>query len=480
MTGLRCADVEARFVDAFDGRLDPAESVRFHSHLEGCAACRERAALWRGLVPRMRDAVPPAPDAMATRRMRIEIDRRLAGVAAASSPGRRWWFWSMPAFGLVAAAAVVVVVGLRVGGPMSTTGPTVGYAAVTAVRGDARLGGRLTSAPGAAARVPVGAPIALAAGAAVELAIDGGATLRVEGPGRLALEGSARDVAIRLGGGKLDAQVTHRRPDERFAVITQQMRVAVRGTRFAVVASDAGSRVQVSEGQVAVELGDGRTRLVSAGAELDSTMPDGELAAETDTPVSPAAVADVTAVADLNRSPSCAGIARACEATARAVRASMRAGESERALRMIADARRAARPGEVSCPGGAGACDDELRYLHAEALNQAGRLDEAVAAYRALDRRAAPSAMRQNALYAAAQIERRQGRTAAAAGDFERALAAAPRGALHEDAMVGAMESAQGSGDPARARALAARYLREFPRGLAAPSAHRLVGDSKP
>ena len=468
MTGLRCADVEARFVDAFDGRLDPAESVRFHSHLEGCAACRERAALWRALTPRMREAVPPAPDAMATRRMRIEIERQLAGGAAASSPARRWWSWSVPAFGLVAAAAIVVV-WLRVGRPAPAS--TVGYAAITAVRGDARLGDR---APGAAARVPVGAPIALSAGAAVELTLDGGATLHVEGPGRLALEGSARDVAIRLGEGKLEAQVTHRRADERFVVITKEVRVEVRGTRFAVVAGAAGSHVRVTDGQVAVQLADGSTRLVSAGAELDSTMPDGETTAETDTP------ADVGTAADVNRSPSCAGIARSCEATARAVRAAMRAGDSERALRMIADARRAARPGEASCPGGAGACDDELRYLHAEALNQAGRLDDAVAAYRALDRRGAPSAMRQNALYAAAQIERRQGRTAAAGADFERALAAAPRGALHEDALVGAMESAQGSGDPARARALATRYLREFPRGLAALVAHRLVGDGPP
>ena len=86
MTGLRCADVEARFVDAFDGRLDPAESVRFHSHIEGCAACRERAALWRGLVPRLRDAVPPGPEAMATRRMQVEIERRLAGRIAESPP----------------------------------------------------------------------------------------------------------------------------------------------------------------------------------------------------------------------------------------------------------------------------------------------------------------------------------------------------------------------------------------------------------
>ena len=103
MTGLRCADVEARFVDAFDGRLDPAESVRFHAHIEGCAACRERAALWRGLVPRLRDAVPPGPEAMATRRMQVEIERRLAGRIAAVARrgaggpgGRRRSGWSRP------------------------------------------------------------------------------------------------------------------------------------------------------------------------------------------------------------------------------------------------------------------------------------------------------------------------------------------------------------------------------------------------
>jgi outer membrane protein assembly factor BamD (BamD/ComL family) len=103
-----------------------------------------------------------------------------------------------------------------------------------------------------------------------------------------------------------------------------------------------------------------------------------------------------------------------------------------------------------------------------------------VAAYRALDRRAAPPAMRQNALYAAAQIQRRQGRLTAATADFERALAAAPRGALHEDALVGAMESARAGGDGARARALAARYLEEFPRGLAAATARMLAGDGAP
>jgi anti-sigma factor RsiW len=455
VTELRCADVEARFVDVVDARLDPADSVRFHSHIEGCPSCRERAALWRGLMPALRDAVPAGPDAMATRRMQIEIERRL-GKQTESAPARSWRAWWIPAAGLAAAAAVVVL-GLRVG--QAPPAPLVGYAAFTTVQGTVRLADRPSNV---AARVPVGAPIVLSADARAELALDGGARLRIEGPARLRLDGSARDVAIRLADGKLTAEVAHRRSDETFAVITTEMRVEVRGTRFSVVAGTAGSRVEVSEGQVAVALAGGRTTLVSAGESLDSTAAAVE-PPPTETPTVPTT--------------DCGEIARSCLTTTRAVRASMRGGDLERALRMVADARRAARDTDASCGGGARACEDELRYLHAEALNQAGRLVEAVAAYHALDRKGAPSAMRQNALYAAAQIEKRQGQLIAAAADFERALAAAPRGALHEEALVGAMESAHAGGDAARARALATRYLDEFPRGLAAAAARRLAGD---
>ena len=89
--------------------------------------------------------------------------------------------------------------------------------------------------------------------------------------------------------------------------------------------------------------------------------------------------------------------------------------------------------------------------------------------------------MRQNALYAAAQIERRQGHLAAAAADFERALAAAPRGALHEDALVGAMESARAAGDAARAPGpRRADISRSFRAGCVAPAARKLVGDGHP
>jgi len=477
VTALRCAEVEARLVDAIDGRLDSADSVRFHAHLEGCAACRERAALWRRLVPEMRGAVAPAPGAMATRRMQIEIERRLGAERRAPAPVTRRWRW-VPALALAAAAAAVA---------LWFRAPPVGYAAFGDVRGAVSVGDH-AAAGAAGARVPIGAPIALGAGAALKLLLDGGATLAVEGPGGLTLEGSARAVAVRLSAGTLHAEVTHRQADQTFAVLTPDLRVEVRGTKFGVQATPAGSRVDVTEGQVAVRFADGRQTLVSAGggASTLSPEPPREQPLPEAQPLAPRPSGDERspatgrAAAPGTTAGRCVEVARSCETTAGAVRATMRGGGSSRALRQIAEARRELRAAGPRCEESASACEDELGYLHAEVLNQAGRLDDAVAAYRALDRRGAPAAMRQNALYAAGQIERRQGRPAAAASDFERALAAAPRGALREDALVGAMESAQAAGQVARARGLAGRYLYEYPRGLAAPAAERLTGRGGP
>ena len=486
MRALGCADVEARLVDAIDGRLDAADSVRFHAHLEGCAACRERAQLWSRLVPEMRGSVAPAPGAMAIRRMQIELERRLAVEPAAPAAVAWRWRWA-PALALAAAAAAAAIVLWWRPGLTPPAAPE-GYATFGVVRGAVSVGDRAPGTAGAApgGRVPIGVPIALGTGAALTMVVDGGAALAVDGPGRLTLEGSAGAVAVHLAAGALRAEVTHRRADQTFAVLTRDLRVEVRGTKFAVEATSAGSLVEVSEGQVAVRFADGRQTLVSAG-EQTSTLPR-EPPREQPIPASPPAPAGGGGPSPaMARGPaagvvttSCAEVARSCEATARAVRASMRGGGSERALRQIAEAGRELRAAGPRCEGSAGACEDELGYLHAEVLNQAGRLDDAVAAYRTLDRRGAPAAMRQNALYAAAQIERRQGRPAAAAADFERALAASPRGALREDALVGAMDSAQAAGHAGRARALARRYLQEYPRGLAAPAAGRLTGDGVP
>jgi tetratricopeptide (TPR) repeat protein len=157
----------------------------------------------------------------------------------------------------------------------------------------------------------------------------------------------------------------------------------------------------------------------------------------------------------------------------------MRAGDAARALRLVEGAM-AARLDCVDTSAGASSCHDELRYLRAEALREDGRFDAAVAAYKALDHRGAPAAMRQNAFYAAAQLEQRLGRPTAARADFERALAAAPAGALREEALLGALDSATAAGEAGRASELARRYLEAFPAGLGATRARALATPSSP
>ena len=100
----------------------PAASVRLHAHIESCAACRERAALWRGLAPALRGLAPEPPAAMATRRMQIEIERQLADAGRVSRP--RWrWRWAPVALGLAGAAAA------RAAGPCGAVPAPVAAAA---------------------------------------------------------------------------------------------------------------------------------------------------------------------------------------------------------------------------------------------------------------------------------------------------------------------------------------------------------------
>ena len=470
MSAWSCREAEARLVEAVDGRLDAAASVRLHAHIESCAACRERAALWRGLTPALRGLEPAPPAAMATRRMQIEIERQLARAIVSQRP--RWrWLWAPAALGLCGAAAAAL---LWFHGAFRPRGAE--FATLERMTGTITVGGR---ALGPAATVPAGSTLALADAAEADLAMARGTVVHLTGPAHVALGGTASAVTLRLDDGVLTAAVAHRLAGETFAVVTPDARVEVRGTRFSVVKGREGSTVRVDEGRVFVKFTDGRTRFVSAGESVASFEPaEQPPAPQSETP--PALEPATPLEAPPGRAPTCAGAMRACRETTGAVRASMREGEPGHALRILSERGRTTSELEARCGGDdLSACQDELRYLRAEALNQAGRLDDAIGAYHALDRRSAPPAMRQNALYAAAQIERRRGHENAARTDYERALDAAPRGALREETLIGAMETAQASGDPRRAGALARRYLGEFPNGIGAPTARRLASSPR-
>jgi ferric-dicitrate binding protein FerR (iron transport regulator) len=463
---MKCFDTEAELVTMLDGRLDATRELAVHAHLESCAECRRRAELWGQLAPIMRRLAPAPPSPLRARRMEVEIERLLAQrPAPRRAPATRVVGWG--ALAVAAAAAVVLVARFRAGeGRPHDAGVRIS-ARVTSVVGAARAGGAELRA---GSTVAVGAPIDVdAAGAAtLELA---GASVTIDGPAQLTVTGEIAHVVLGLDRGTLTASVSHRAADATFAVMTGEGRVEVRGTRFSVQAEPRRSTVAVQEGRVAVFARDGSERAVAAGERV-ALGATGFVAAASEEPAPPAPASTAASTPCESSGPS-------CDVTARRARASMRTGNAAGALRLVEGAM-AARLDCTDSSASSSSCRDELRYLRAEALRQEGRVDAAVAAYKALDHRAAPAPMRQNAFYAAAQLEQRLGRHAAARADFERALAAAPSGALREEALLGAMDSAAAARETDRAAELAARYLASFPAGLGAARARSLTPSGRP
>jgi ferric-dicitrate binding protein FerR (iron transport regulator) len=468
---LTCADTEACLVDVSDGRLNPSLEMRVYSHLEECAHCRERADLWWALVPRLRSLSPRPPVELGARRMEVAVLRSLQAHGSIEvRPGRRWR--SAAAAVVLVTAAAALVLWLRMGQPAPRPGDG-GYALITRISGVVTSGGQLLAVE---ASLPFGSGLEVAAGGEAELRMDRGTVLQLRGPAQLAFQGTTREVLLRLETGTLQAEVAHRLPGETFAVWVRDLSVRVRGTRFVVETGSAGSAVRVQEGSVAVELANGSTQLLRAGEQV-TTAPTIGLPAPPAPPSTSAAVPALE-VPPAGSPPalSCLAAVRRCEGTAHAVRARMRDGGDEGALRLLSGASRLAREVAPACAREISPCGDELGYLLAEALHASGRIDEAVGAYVALNRPTAPTAMRQNALYAAAELERRRGRTRVARRYYESALAVAPKGALREEALIGSMESASATGDGDHAEALARTYLFEFPDGHANASARRLLG----
>jgi hypothetical protein len=358
---------------------------------------------------------------------------------------------------LAVAAAVAVLAGASLYWVRATTPPA--FARIQTLWGQVTLSG-VAMRPGAA----------MAPGGALEIAGEGeaafqvgrAADVRLTGPGRLAFGGTPQRPELHLDSGRLTVLIEHRRSDESFAVATTDGRVEVRGTRFVVGYTAAGSYVHVEEGQVAAfRQGIAAPFAVKAGetfalvAEPAAALPAEPVAL----PAPPSAPAPAGAAA-------CAK--QACDQATTRARKAMRAGEPTRAIGLVDEAL----TGATECAP-APRCLDELGYLRAEALRQAGRVEAAVAAYKTLNRTSATRATRQNALYAAAQLERGLGRATDARTSFERAYAVHPDGALAEEALAGLLELL----DPAsaQARATAESYLHRYPQGMAAAHARRIL-----
>jgi ferric-dicitrate binding protein FerR (iron transport regulator) len=437
-----CQQTQALLFEKADGRIDPTVRSNLDAHLAICPHCQQVYAMWSGALPRLRGLPTPELSAVSLRRMENEVLRQLPGTAA---PRARRTLW------LALAAGFLLLAGVGALALRTPTSPA--FARIQTMWGHVTLSGAAMT-PGA--DMGPGAVLEIAAAGEASFLVGRAAEVRLFGPGEVAFDGTAGSPRLRLSSGRLAVHIAHRRAGESFTVATAHGRVEVRGTRFVVGYEAQGSYVHVDEGEVlAFRTGTAAPFVVKAGETFSFTVTSPEPApAPTEAP--PAEVA-----------PRVCPKSSCSEAGARA-RKAMRRGNPGRAIEVVDEALGQA----ADCAPGS-RCLDELGYLRAEALRQAGRLEAAVSAYRSLDRPGATRAMRQNALYAAAQLERRLGRAADARRSFEHAYAAHPGGALAEEALAALLEMLEpGSQD---AHAAAERYLGRYPQGMAAGRARRIL-----
>src|SRR5262249_47301263 len=153
---VSCREIEASLIDLIDGRLDGADELRVHAHLESCEACRARTEAWGALTPAMRALAPPPPPELRARRMEVELARRLARAGAQTrSPRAARWIAAAAVFAL-AASSTAWWIARRGAGAFAEVARVSG-----AVTADGRpLDGALRS--GARVIVPDGAALALA------------------------------------------------------------------------------------------------------------------------------------------------------------------------------------------------------------------------------------------------------------------------------------------------------------------------------
>jgi len=439
-----CKQTQALLFEKADGRLGSVARAEMDAHLLGCPHCKQVFALWSSALPRLRGLSPDGPSAVGMRRMENEVLRQLRGTATPRA--RRTW-WLALAAGLVLAAGAGLM-SLRSLSPQP-------FARIQTLWGRVTLSG-VAMTKGAA--VGPGGVLEIAAEGEAAFLVGRAAEVRLVGPGRVAFDGSASSPRLHLNSGRLSVQIDHRRADESFAVTTAHGRVEVRGTRFVVGYTEQSSYVHVDEGEVAAFRADGSAAFaVKAG---DTFWFKAETAPEAPAESAPAPPPVTT---DSRQCPT----SRCTETGARA-RKAMRGGKPAHAVEVVDEAL-----AEVAGCSPGQRCLDELGYLRAEALRQAGRLEAAVSAFRSLSRPSATRAMRQNALYAAAQLERQLGRKADAREGFEHAYAAYPDGALAEEALAAPLDLLEPTG--AEARATAERYLARYPQGVAAGRARRIL-----
>lgn len=233
-----CDDVRMLLPTYVAGELPEARALLLQDHTRECLPCR------RALMA-AREGRPAAVPAPALWSLDEETEERVGTGVRPRNP----WLLAAAA-GLVAAfgLAILVATGI-VGGPRAT------FARVEAIDGGLYLVGADGSRPLAAGdEIARGQAVRTAKGSGAVLALADGSRLELRERTELAGFGGRRDTTLDLERGSVIVEASHRSRGNLF-VDTEDCRVAVTGTIFAVNHGTKGSRVSVIEGEVRVEQG---------------------------------------------------------------------------------------------------------------------------------------------------------------------------------------------------------------------------------
>lgn len=253
-----------------DGRLDADARSDFERHLQGCPACaQERAALDRlRTLARRAVATADLPD-LDWDRLEGRLLTRIA--AAETAPARApWWRVLVPA-AIAAGLVLAVTVASRSPSPGVRPLPAVAvreqpealrlagrevHGVVTLLQGRVRWAAH-TGDPLRAITIssPVGEGAHLQTGGDARVVVQTARNTGFQLAGGSNVEVVAlrdRGAVLRLEAGAVSNRVEHLDADEAYRVVSGDLLIEVRGTRFDVRREEHATVVAVSEGVVAV------------------------------------------------------------------------------------------------------------------------------------------------------------------------------------------------------------------------------------
>ena len=346
--------------------LSRADGLWLEEHIAGCAHCASEAALMSGVVAVAESFEPELSVAARTRAVREALRTHAAGAQAAASAPSFGLAWGAGLAGAVAIAALVVVLaeGGEPGDARVAEAPKDGHGSVAA-----------------AVQAPSGEVARLLAGERVRMSTRTQVTLdhaAVELAPQSEAQWNAKTHELSLPQGELLAEVDPK-PRRPFAVVTPDFRAEVLGTRFEVTQSS----VVVLRGRVRVVAPSGEQRAVLNAGERYDHVVEAALEPEPAEPVSALGARERVNVAAL--------LTQARDALA--------AGELDRSRRAI-DSVLAAKPRQTARA--------EALTLRAELFEVQGDRGSAIAAYLEVASRFRNLAAGENALFAAARLERNE------------------------------------------------------------------------